>query len=173
MAIEIRYETVVNRCKLLSSYEAQASADKAGDTLYMSIKMTEKENGFIIAHLKEASRMIESRLNSSLDLTIDTDDGITEGVGGITAMTIADMESVNNKGKIIVSVSEDYDMDMKLTRRGSFAKSLAETMVAWIMGQWLMEKVQQRGEAYMRMYEQMLDATRVIALKRDRPTYKA
>ena len=146
MNITIPYSEPLERCKMLSAFEARESTN--GADLYDSVRITQKDEQAIRAYIVQAAELLEARIGIVLE---------EEG-------------DYSNASQVTWNVHEDAARRSTGATGKSFVKAAQEAMVAFAMSRWLETKVQQSSASYKGMWADLSEAAvRIIKTKR-KPT---
>jgi hypothetical protein len=128
---------------MVSAFEGSSAVDSAGNSLFKSIRVTASDEKAIMAFFYQFTPIITSQLQSML----------------LAEPTTAD-------DKITFQMKDSY------ASRGqhSLPDAIAEAYAMYAIYRWLADKASDRSEFYARHYQELLQATKLIAFQKVRPT---
>ncbi len=128
MVYNYDYTDTITRCSMIASYEGRDYTGDSGDSLYLTVKITNQDLPLIKRYLEEAARLIE--------------DGVARMV---------DASSYSDSGFSWTLRTEDtrWNTNKKLD------ENLKDALVSYAMMQWLAERKPARVDMYKELWENM------------------
>lgn len=142
MNVIISNSDIINRCKLLSAFDARESFTASGERNFKQMKVTDQENSLLTLYIGQASHAVASALSYA----------------------IADVMAGDNN--VNFSITDGHTAENKTA---SLKTSIEETIVAYTMQRWYEDKSPERSKAYNALYTDMLGATKALAFKSEKP----
>lgn len=128
MEVVIKYEEVFEGCKKLTSFEGREAVSPTGESLYPELHLTEQDKDLLNDYAKQGAHEIEQVLTRYVSVS-------TIGTNGIT-LTID-------------------PIDTRRISRGTIDSMVHETVCAFVMSQWLSNRLPQRVEFYNNLFAEM------------------
>ncbi len=128
MKLNFKYSDVMERCRMLSSYEGRDHMNEGGDSLYLEVKITEQDEPLLLTYMGQAAHMLQEQMNRMITGSEYTDKGFV------------------------------WDIRAEETRwnpNKKFDDNLHEALVSYVMMNWLSEKKSSRTELYKTLWEDM------------------
>lgn len=142
MNVIISNSDIINRCKLLSAFDARESFTASGERNFKQMKVTDQEDSLLTLYIGQASHAVASALSYAIADVMAGDDGVN--------FSITDGHTAENK-------------------TASLKKSIEETIVAYTLQRWYEDKSPERSKAYNALYTDMLKSTKALAYKSEKP----
>ena len=140
--IQITFKDIIDRCTLISAFDARESITGSGESNYKQMRITTQENELLKTYIGQGANFIESKLT---------------GILGV-ATTATDSISFN-------LLSTDRSAGENTIKR-----SISETIVAYTLQRWYEDKSPDKSKAYNALFTDMLEATKAIAYRKTHPT---
>lgn len=147
MNIIVSYSPSVERCKMLSAYEAREAVDANGERKYDSVRITDDEQSVILTYIKQSAELLESMLTSAL---------LSEG-------------DYTSDEQVTWEMSEDVAR-RKGGNNESLIKSCQDAFAVFAMSKWLENKLPEQSQAYLRMWGDLSTAAVRIARQKRKPS---
>lgn len=128
MELKFKYSDVMDRCRMLSSFEGREYVSKSGESLYLEIKITEQDEPLILSYMEQAARSLQEMMARMVTGAEYAKEGFTWEIRG--------EETRWNAGNL-------------------FDRSVHEAIVSYVMMNWLSEKKSARAEMYKTFWEDM------------------
>lgn len=128
MVYELKYGDVLERCRMLCSYEGRDETDANGDSKYLDIRITAQDEPLLYGYMREAAEYIES-LISRMVLSSEYGDGCF---------------------RLELRTEETRWNGMK-----NFDKYMNEAIVSHAMSKWLIGRKDSKVEFYGTLYADM------------------
>ena len=77
MTYQFQYATALERCSMLSSFEGRDYVGGDGESLFLTVKITEQDKPLILTYMEQAARDMETRLDNMVTSTEYDTDGFT------------------------------------------------------------------------------------------------
>lgn len=131
MDYELKYKDVRDRCVMLSEYEGRDYYDDNGESLYLTVKITEQDYDLLATFLHDGARKMEGGLNRMITAAEYTDEGLK--------WTLRTDETRWNE-------------------KVEFGTLAVEALASYVMGQWLDGRRTDRKAAYDAIFNDMMGA---------------
>ena len=76
MNVIVSYSGIIDRCKLLSAFDARESLTASGERNFKQMKVTEQEKGLLTLYIGQACNAVASALSYAIaDVIVGVDNG--------------------------------------------------------------------------------------------------
>ena len=128
MKLKFKYSDVMERCRMLSSYEGRDHMNEGGESLYLDIKITGQDEPLLLTYMGQAARALEERMRRMITDAEYTGEGF---------------------------VWEMRTEETRWTPGQRFDGNLHEAIVSYVMMNWLSERKSGRTGLYKTLWEDM------------------
>lgn len=128
MVYEYKYDSVFERCVMLSSFEGRDASSQSGESEYLKIKITEQDKPLILSYIDSAARMLQERMARM----------VTSAEYDIAGFTW-----------VVRTEDTRWNVNTKLD------KNIQEALVSYAMMNWLSERKAGRVELYKQLWVDM------------------
>lgn len=139
MNITIKYNDIINRCEMLSAFEAKDKFDANGQSRFLEIHINEVDKQLIQQYITQARGILEERIGRMIDSVDDIAASTTDGPG----------------------FKWTINPDMRWKSNNTFTRHVTETIVAYAMACWLKGRLDDR----VAFYESLHANTLALAVK--------
>lgn len=141
MVFDYTYTELLERCKMLSSYEGRNSHTADGESNYIDIKIGTQDEPLLKTFLQQGAHIVESGIGKVVDSTYTTD-----------------------------GFEYDLDVDTeRWVKDDTLKKNIFETVVMFAMKLWMSYNNNSRSESYESVYQNMLSACVKNAYRKKKP----
>lgn len=142
--MDITYESIIEQCKTLSSFEGSRLTDAQGESLYPIVRITEQDEPLIKSYAEQAVEHIHASARYA--------------IGNVSYSDATKITLTYNAGNALGNVPNDT------------AKVLNECIAMYVMQKWLENKSEERAKAYELMFTNLLATFKMLAHNKPKPS---
>lgn len=126
MEYEFSYDKVIERCKMLSSFEGRDFVGQSGDSLYLTVKVTDQDVPLLLQYAGQAAKELQERMSRMISSATYSSDGFSWSIR---------------------SKETRWNINTALDR------NVEEAIVSYVMAGWLSGRKEDKVPMYKQMWD--------------------